>query len=84
MQKTIQINTLSECLYWRMVEQHVQAKDVAALVGCAPSTISHITSGNGTGLHRQWIIPIARWCELTPDELWTLLEGEIDVGAEPC
>ena len=82
MQKTIEIKTLHEYLYWEMVERHVLGKDVAEAIGCDAATISRIINADGTGMRQKFIIPVAKWCGLNADQLWALLEGEANGAME--
>lgn len=71
--------TLGEVFRYQIAMSRLNAKEVAEEIGISPSTISRII--NGKVFWPRCIIPIARWCRLTPQELWILLEAETHADA---
>ena len=72
MKKEMEIRTLGEYLKYRMFITNSSLKDVENATGLAHATLFRIY--NGYGFKLKWIIPVAKWCELSPDTLWVLLE----------
>jgi len=72
MKVELDIATLGEYLNYKMQEKRLSYRDVAPELKMNTATLSRIVNGKGFGL--RWVIPIAKWCKLTPTQLWELLE----------
>ena len=64
--------TLNEVLRLTMQKRRYETKETAKEIGVSASTISRFVHGSSCAMNN--IIPIARWCGLTPNELWGLLD----------
>lgn len=67
-----EVHTLSQYLSLVIHSRNLSLRDVAPQVDMSVATLSRIT--RGANFEQKWIVPIAKWCELTPLELWDLLE----------
>jgi len=72
MKKEIEIKTLGDYLKYKMFEREKSTRDVAKELGMTNSTLWRIASG--LDFRIKWIIPVAEWCELNPEQLWDLLK----------
>lgn len=73
MKVEVDINTFGQYFRWKMQERQVSTREVATELRMTPSTIWRIASGYPFNL--KWLISIAKWCDLNPDQLWELLEN---------
>jgi len=74
MKVTIDITTIGDYLKLKMQERNKGVRDVALEIGMSPATVSRITTGHNFNLC--WLIPLAKWCNLNPQELWDLLSKD--------
>ena len=72
MKVELELKTLGDMLYFKMRSERVSGVEVAKSTGLSTSTISRVS--NGKTMHVGHVIPIAKWLELTPQELWDFLE----------
>ena len=71
----ISVNSLGELLYATAAERHMSGRAAAKAIGLTIPTYSRIVNG---GVFRlEWVLPIARWCGLTPQQLWDLLDKQV-------
>jgi transcriptional regulator with XRE-family HTH domain len=76
MRKVIEyeVNTLGEYLLFTMRQRGLSTRAVAKELKLAPSTLWRISTNRPFRINS--IIPVAKWCGITPDLLWQLLEGK--------
>ncbi len=72
MKLELEIKTIGEYFRYKMQERGVSTRQVAEELIMNPSTIWRIASGMNFDL--KWLLPVAKWCELNPMQLWELLE----------
>ncbi len=72
MEIKLDIETIGQYFRWKMQEKGKTTRQVAEELCMNPSTIWRIASDKPFDL--KWLIPIAEWCELTPQELWDFLD----------
>ena len=68
----LEVKTLGEYLKYKMVERKVSYHDIAPEIGMSIATLSRILHNGAFEI--KWIIPLAKWCGLSTDQLWDLLE----------
>jgi len=71
MKVIVDIVTVGDYLKFKMRERSKGVRDVALEIGISSATVSRITNGHNFNLSS--LIPIAKWCDLGPQELWNLL-----------
>ncbi len=72
MKVELDIKTLGGMLFFKMRSERVSGVEVAKVTGLSTSTISRVS--NGKTMAVEHVIPIAKWLELTPQQLWDFLE----------
>ena len=72
MKVEIEIKTLSDMVFFKMHDERLGVREVARAVGTSAATISRISTGHP--MHVKHVIPIAKWLELSPKQLWDFLE----------
>ena len=74
MKVTVKIDTLGDYFLYKMRERKVSTRDVAKEISLSPSTVWRISQGMSFKIEN--LIPVAKWCGLSADELWNLLSCE--------
>lgn len=74
MTKQILIYTLADALRAGLYERRVSMREAARDIGMSTATLSRIVQGKG--FEMKWVISIAKWLHLTPQQLWDLLNTE--------
>jgi len=75
---SLPVSSLRGYLAASIAARGLKQSEVARQLGMTTVMLSRVI--NGQSISIQWIIPIAQWCCLTPDELWTLLSSEVPEG----
>jgi len=72
--REVECYSIRDILCHTMTAKGKNGKEAAKEIGTSTSTISRII--NGKGFELQLIIPIATWCDINAEELWSLLANE--------
>ena len=72
MKVEMEVETLGELLSLKMLQASYGVREAGRAMNISPATVSRISNGHSMALRH--IIPVAQWCELTPQELWNFLE----------
>lgn len=73
MKVELEIKSFGQYFRYKMQERKTSTRGVAEELCMNPSTIWRIASDYNFAL--KWIIPVAKWCGLSPKQLWDLLES---------
>jgi len=70
------IHTMGELLKYTLFDRNMSQARAAEEIGAGVSeaTISRMIQEKGFWVRA--IIPVAKWCNISPEELWALLERE--------
>ena len=74
MKRTTELKTLRAVLAWQINDRRVTQQEAAKDINIKGSTLCRFLQGQG--IRYESIIPIARWCGLTPAGLWDLMAEE--------